>query len=324
MQSILNSSIFQKQCPQYGTDIQQLCSFLENWARINPELSNAIFEYYNSHEEKIDYAIRNLQDSVASTKRNGGETEWAFESLSTNEEFLDSIGKGHQKRKVMARTVHSTTKKLCKEDEEYCNELVNYFDEEEIHKQAYQQWIRDIGTMGKYAGDSEMLLFVHSFDPHIIVVKNTWDGIHIENTYHYVQLVKDPTNEDLVFPKPSLDNSIFMWAVNPKAPSRPLKPDEYLTQHFLSLDLISEPDPSMENCILTFEQVPWKQGKDKESNDGEKMEEDEQEPGKETNDKEQMDDNEQEPEQMEEDEKEKKKTMTLKKWHSEIKNQLNL
>jgi hypothetical protein len=115
-----------------------------------------------------------------------------------------------------------------------------------------------------------------------------------------------------------------MWAVNPKAPSRPLKPDEYLTQHFLSLDLISEPDPSMENCILTFERVPWKQGKDKESNDGEKMEEDEQEPGKETNDKEQMDDNEQEPEQMEEDEKEKKKTMTLKKWHSEIKNQLNL
>jgi hypothetical protein len=175
------------------------------------------------------------------------------------------------------KTVLTATNKLYEEDEEYCNELVNYFDEQEIDMLSYQQWIRDIGTMGYFVGDSEMLLFLHCFDMNVIVVKNTWDGIHIENTYNYWEMVKDPDENDQVFPKPSLDDTIFIWAVNPKAPSRPLKPNKYLTQHFITLNLTSEPDPSLEDEILTFERVPWKQGEEKED-DG-------QEPEKEENDK---------------------------------------
>jgi hypothetical protein len=253
-ESILNSSIFQQKFGEYGTDVERLRTCLKNYALINTGFSKAIFEYYNGPDVKIDYAIRNLQYLFAS-KKMYPMTEWVFESLSGNKEFLESIGK----KRILAKTVHSTTKKLYEDDKEYCNVLVTFFDQEVINKMSYFQWIRDIGTMGQYAGDSEMLLFVHCFNTHIIVVKNTWDGIQIENTGIYVERIKDPTDKDQVFPKPSFDDSIFIWSVNPEAPSHPLKPDKYLTQHFITLNLTSEPDPSKEHDILTFERVPWKQ-----------------------------------------------------------------
>jgi hypothetical protein len=261
-ESILNSSIFQTNNPNYGTDVQKLRTCLKNYAVIKSGFSRAIFEYYNSPEERIDYAIRFLQ-SLVESKKMYAMTEWVFESLSGNKQFLESIGK----KRILAKTVHSTTRKLYEEDDEYCNVLVTFFDKEEINKMSYFQWILDIGTMGQYAGDSEMLLFVHCFNTHIIVVKNTRDGIQIENTGIYVEMVKDPTDTDRVFPTPSINESILLWAVNPKAPSRPLKRGKYLTQHFVTMNLTSEPDPLMEPNILTFERVPWEQDTKKEKED---------------------------------------------------------
>jgi hypothetical protein len=220
-------------------------------------------------------------------------TEWVFKSLSGNKQFLESIGK----KCILAKTVHSTTRKLYEDDEEYCNVLVTFFDKEEINKMSYFQWIRDIGTMEQYAGDSKMLLFVHCFNMHIIVVKNTRDGIQIENTGIYVEMVKDPTDMDQVFPGPRIDESILLWAVNPKAPSRPLKRGKYLTQHFVTLNLTSEPDPSMEPNILTFERVPWEQDKEEKEDEQEEDSKQEMKKGDNKKDKKQI----------------KKKKMTLRK-----------
>jgi hypothetical protein len=56
-------------------------------------------------------------------------------------------------------------------------------DQEEIYKLALWQWIHDIGQMKVFGGDSEMILFAYLFDLHLIVVKNTKQGIGIDNTY---------------------------------------------------------------------------------------------------------------------------------------------
>jgi hypothetical protein len=131
---------------------------------------------------------------------------------------------------------------------------MNYFNEEEFIKLAMGQWIHDIGQMKNWAGDSEMILFAYLFNLHIITFKNTKQGIEINSTWKYLSTLEDQA----AFEKPNLNNTIFMWAMDPEEPCRPLKAGESTT-HYAALNLTTKENPFVGPDIFTFERITWNQ-----------------------------------------------------------------
>jgi hypothetical protein len=138
----------------------------------------------------VELAIWNLRYSCKSIKGRE-DTNWAVELLSKNKEYLKDIGR---KRKIMSHTCRNVVKRNYDIDENYCNTLLNYFDQEEINKLALWQWIHDIGQIKVFGGDSEMILFAYLFDLHVIVFKNTKQGISINNTAVQLSWIKKSKN----------------------------------------------------------------------------------------------------------------------------------
>jgi hypothetical protein len=141
---------------------------------------------------------------------------------------------------------------------------LNYFDQEEINKLALWQWIHDIGQMKVFGGDSEMILFAYLFDLHVIVFKNTKQGISIDNTAVQLSWIKNPKTPHREFVKPNLNNTIFMWAIDPERPCRPLEVGEP-TQHYVTLNVTMKDDPFVGLDIFTFERITWEQDIDNET-----------------------------------------------------------
>jgi hypothetical protein len=216
-------------------------------------LSLEILDYYYDENEKVELAIWNLRFSVQSDSRE--DTNWAFESLSKNKDYLKDL---NRKRQIMPQTCRDLSRTQYKSDEKYCNRPLNYFSQEEIAKLAVGQWIHDIGQMKQFAGDSEMILFTHLFNLHIILFKNTMQGTAIENTAFYLLMIKNPNTPDREFEKPNLNNTIFMWAMNADNPCHPLEADES-TEHYVTLNVTTKEDPFVGPDIFTFERVTWDQ-----------------------------------------------------------------
>jgi hypothetical protein len=133
---------------------------------------------------------------------------------------------------------------------------LNYFDKEEFNKLARGQWIHDIGQMKNWAGDSEMILFSHLFNLHIIIFKNTEQGINIDSTAKYLSTLKNQNTENMELEIPNLNNTIFMWAMNAENQYAPLKKGE-TSSHYVALNLTTKEDPIVEPDIFTFERITW-------------------------------------------------------------------
>jgi hypothetical protein len=188
--AILNSKIFQRERSSYRTNVQRLRTEIQNYAKENEALSKEIFELYYGSNKIVELAIWNLRYSCKSIKGRE-DTNWAVELLSKNKEYLKDIGR---KRKIMSHTCRNVVKRNYDIDENYCNTLLNYFDQEEINKLALWQWIHDIGQIKVFGGDSEMILFAYLFDLHVIVFKNTKQGISINNTAVQLSWIKKSKN----------------------------------------------------------------------------------------------------------------------------------
>jgi hypothetical protein len=255
-QVILDSTVFQREYAQYGPDnVQLLRTDIQRFAKRHEDLSQKIFELFNDQKQKEDFAIWNLQFSCQSNDRE--DSNWAFELLSKNKDYLKEIKK---KKKILSKTCRKIVKDTYEKDENYCNQLVNYFNEEEFIKLAMGQWIHDIGEMKSWAGDSEMILFSHLFDLHIITFKNTEQGIEIDSTWKYLSALDDQAAID----KPNLNNTVFMWAMDAEHPCRPLKRGE-TTAHYAALNLTTNSDPFVGPDIFTFERITWEQNDENET-----------------------------------------------------------
>jgi hypothetical protein len=90
--AILNSNIFQRERPSYRTNVQRLRTEIQNYAKENEALSKGIFEFYYDSNEIVELAIWNLRYSCKSIKGRE-DTNWAFELLSKNKEYLKDIGR---------------------------------------------------------------------------------------------------------------------------------------------------------------------------------------------------------------------------------------
>jgi hypothetical protein len=77
----------------------------------------------------VELAMWNLRYSCKSIKGRE-DTNWAFESLSKNKEYLKDIGR---------KRCRDVVKRNYDIDEKYCNTPLNYFDQEEINKLALWQ-----------------------------------------------------------------------------------------------------------------------------------------------------------------------------------------
>jgi hypothetical protein len=139
----------------------------------------------------------------------------------------------------------------------YLQKVALFFPEEEYERLAFLGWIHSIGTMGQFAGTPEMVLFLHMFNIHVITLKNMADGVQFDNTYRYT-FVSNPDCTDKEFPKPHINKSIYLWAVNPKDPRRPVHGSDEI-KHFVTLNYTELADVLLSKDRLTFEKIKYNQ-----------------------------------------------------------------
>jgi hypothetical protein len=115
-QVILDSTVFQRENAHYGPDnVQLLRTDIQRFAKRNEALSQKIFDLFYDQKQKEDFAIWNLQFSCQSNDRE--DSNWAFEFLSKNKDYLKEI----KKKKILSKTCRKLVKGAYEKDEYYCN-----------------------------------------------------------------------------------------------------------------------------------------------------------------------------------------------------------
>jgi hypothetical protein len=77
-------------------------------------------------------------------------------------------------------------------------------------------------------------------------------------------MIKNPDTPNREFEKLNLNNTIFMWAIDPEQPCRPLEAGES-TQHYVTLNVTTKDDPFVGPDIFTFKHITWEQNIDNET-----------------------------------------------------------
>lgn len=236
-ESCLNSDVFQSKKPKFGMDVMKLRNALQDFALRNHQLSEDVFLYFHDVRERADMATKLIVMALENDEWD--DSRWFFEKLGEDQKFLSSID---SETTMSSTAVREVIQKRHENDELYIDKLLKeYTDSCDIKRLGQDYWMQDIGTMGVYAGNPEMVIFAHLFKLHIVVIREGKKGVTLESTVTYLKDLKNKAQKARSI-KATLKNTIFIWAVHEDYLNQPL-PDNVATQHYVTLNLTTEDNP---------------------------------------------------------------------------------
>jgi hypothetical protein len=243
-------------------DIESLRDAMKNFGLNNPEFSREVYDIFYDVNDVAEHSLEQLNKSL--WYDDWVDIEWLFDELRRNRSILDLIG---NKGMCAAKTVRKKLQNLHQDgDERFLqNFLFEYLSKDQRKKLACLYWfLHGVGAMGEFAGNAEMVLFSCLFGLNVLIVKNTVDGPEIQSSRMYLQenssyeLSTITCTHDLkgnLVPPPSIENTIFLWVIDPKDPCTAYK-GGHVCSHYVTLNLLKPTDDLVCPDMFTFARKP--------------------------------------------------------------------
>jgi hypothetical protein len=249
-ESICDSAVFVRSYPQYENKHQALRQTIFQHSKDNVKLTEEIFQLLLGMEEKIDWAGELLRETVRNESFKVG-TKY-LRILCQNAE----LRKKYRVPKQPMKKIRNVLRKLLDKNDTILHELVStYCCNEDICEMADTWWKTNIGKDLFWAGMGEMVLFAHKFQMQLVVVRyrereikgQTMHDVDLQPSFSVLKLFEHPSIVPDLYPdRTRLEETIFIWAVDPTNPWAPVlgsnEPRHYLSLNVAWVDMLELPD----------------------------------------------------------------------------------
>jgi hypothetical protein len=277
--SICDSSVFRMRFPNWEGGYMALRQELMKHAIKKPELTRGILDVHFTDEDKFKWACSFLTMTFTNPKFVKGKAY--RKGLYANPRFWKELNLVRKNRKKPSNhEIEAAILQRMQDDENSVDEdeedqegnnknckfvkhvVETFLEDDDIEEMAWQWWPIAIGTDKFWGGLGEQILFTDRFGLQVVVLQlkdeNVWnfsshvivDALPIDAMRELDFLSKeqkekrsdDDVRSIIKSQKSRLNETIFLWTVNPKKPTHRLDskgPEK--TEHFMCLNLFSPP-----------------------------------------------------------------------------------